>query len=158
MPEFWIEHFIEWTRFVCVDRTKANHMAIKILRDVTSITDFRQGPRGKRFINLLAGMRRQPGQLPISHPISNSADFSVDGIRPEIRETYAIILQLRRRNQRIVWRNSLRAIFHIEICAKDDFVVITIQRGVKSRITIVRRVGDQVEHHHARTRPKQTIE
>src|SRR6266496_2514754 len=92
MPKFWIEHFVEWTRCVCVDRTKTNHMAIKILRDVTSMTDFRQGPRGKRFINLLARMRRQPGQLPISHMIKYSADFSVDGIRPEIRETYAIIL------------------------------------------------------------------
>src|SRR4029077_19231652 len=64
MPKFWIENFVQRTRFVCVDRTKANHMAIKILRDVTSMTDFRQGARGKRFINLLARVRRQPGQLP----------------------------------------------------------------------------------------------
>src|SRR5438874_1656363 len=98
MPEFWIEHFVEWTRFVCVDRTKANHMAIRILRDLTSTTDFRQGPPGKRFVNLLAWMRRQPGQLPISHMIKYSSDFSVDRIRPEIHESYAIILELRRRN------------------------------------------------------------
>jgi hypothetical protein len=53
-------------------------------------------------------MRGQPGQLTISHAISHRTDSSIDGIRPEIREPYAIILQLRRRNQRIVWRNGLR--------------------------------------------------
>src|SRR5882724_1259928 len=92
MPKFWIEHFVERTRFVCVDRTKANHMAIKILRDVTSMADFRQATPGKRFVNLLARMRRQPGQLPIGHMIKYSADLAVQRIGPEIGETYAIIL------------------------------------------------------------------
>ena len=82
-------------------------------------------------------MRRQPGQLPISHMIKYSADFSVDGIRPEIHEPYAIILELRRRNQRIVWRNGLRSVSHIEIGGDYYFVAITVERGMKCWIAIV---------------------
>src|SRR4249919_2370403 len=158
MPEFWIEHFVERTRFVCVDRTKANHVAIKTLRDVTRTADFRESPPGKRFVNLLARMRRQPGQLPISHMIKYIANFSVDGVSPEIHEPYAIILELRRRNQRIVWRNGLRSVSHIKIGGNYYFVAIAVERGMKCGIPIFLLVKHHVEHHHARTRAKQTIE
>ena len=102
-------------------------------------------------------MRRQPGQLPISHAISHSADFSVDGIPPEIHEPYAIILELRRRNQRIVWRNGLRRVFHIEVGGDYYFVAIAVERGMKRWIALILLVKHHVEHHHARTCPKQTI-
>src|SRR5678815_3399850 len=104
-------------------------------------------------------MWRQPGQLTIGHAISHSADFSIDGIRPEIREPYAIILQLRRRNQRIVWRNGLRKrACHIKIGGEYYFVAIAVERGMKRWIALVLRVKHHVEHHQTRTRPKQTIE
>ena len=103
-------------------------------------------------------MRRQPGQLPISHAISHGADLSVDGIRPEIHEPYAIILELRRRNQRIVWRNGLRNVSHIEIGGHYYFVAIAVERCMKRWIALVLRVKHHVEYHQARTRPKQTIE
>jgi len=52
----------------------------------------------------------------------------------------------------------LRAIFHIEIRADDDFVAVTLECGVKRRITIVRRIKNQVENDQARTRCKQSIQ
>ncbi len=138
MPKFWIENFVERAWLECVERRKANHMATKIIRHVAPVTDLGESTRGQRFINFLAWVRRQAGELAICHAISHSADFAVDGIRPEIHEPDAIVQQLRGRNQRIVWRNGLRSIFHIEIGAEHDFVAIAIERGMKCRIAIVR--------------------
>ena len=47
--------------------------------------------------------------------------------------------------------------FHIEIRAEDDFVVVTIERGVKLRIAIVRRIKKQIKDDQARTGPKEPI-
>src|SRR5262249_48795220 len=51
----------------------------------------------------------------------------------------------------------LRAMFHIEIRAEDDFVVVTIERGVKLRIAIVRRIKKQIKDDQARAGPKEPI-
>jgi len=58
------------------------------------------------------------------------------------------------RNQRLVWRNFLRTILHIEICADDDFVAVTIECGVKCRISIIGGIKKQIESDEARTRCK----
>ena len=72
---------------------------------------------------------------------------------------YAIILQLRRRNQRIDWRNRLRKrACHIKIGGEYYFVAIAVERGMKRWIALVLRVEHHVEHHQARTCSKQTIE
>src|SRR4029453_19306049 len=115
MPKFWIENFVERAWLECVERGKANHMATKIIRHIAPVTHLRDSTRGQRFIDFLARMRRQPGELAICHAISHSADFFVDGIWPEVREPDAIIQQLRGWNERIVWGSGLRGIFHIEI-------------------------------------------
>src|SRR5882724_282519 len=85
MPKFRIENFVERAWLESVWRRKANHMATKIIRHVASVTDLRDSTRGQRFIDFLAWMRRQPGELAICHAISHSADFFVDGIWPEVR-------------------------------------------------------------------------
>ena len=105
-------------------------------------------------------MRRQIGELAIRHPITHSADFFVDRIGPKIHEPDAIVQQLRGRNQRVVWRHllGLGGILHIEIGAEHYLVVVTIERGVKRRITIVGRAKNQVEHDEARACPEQPIE
>src|SRR5207244_9501480 len=41
---------------------------------------------------------------------------------------------------------------------EDNFVTVTIERSMKFRVTIIGRAEDHVEHHQARTRPKQSIE
>jgi len=96
--------------------------------------------------------------LPICQAISHGANFSVDRVRPEIREPHAIVQQLRGGNQRIVWRHRLRCIFHVEIGAEHYFVAITIERGVKRRIAVVGRAENQVEHDEARAGREQSIE
>src|SRR3954470_15606855 len=103
-------------------------------------------------------MWRQAGKLPGSHMIKYRADFSVDGIRPEIHEPHTIILELRRRNSRIVGRNRLRSFSHVEIGGDYYFVAIAIERGMECRIAVFLLVKHHVEHHQARTRAKQTIE
>src|SRR6059036_2953945 len=72
MPKFWIENFVQRTRLEGIERRKANHMATKIIRHV-------------------APVRWQAGELAICHAKSHSADYSVDGIRPEIREPDTIV-------------------------------------------------------------------
>ena len=99
-------------------------------------------------------MRRQTHELAVRHAINRSASFSVNRVRPEIHEADPVILQLRRRNQRIVWRNGLLGICDIEIGAKDDLVPITIQRGVKCRVTVVGGVKKQIKYDKAGTCPK----
>ena len=96
--------------------------------------------------------------MAIRHAISSSASFSVDRIRKKIHEPDTIIQYLRRRNQRVVWRDGLRTVFHIEIGADDDFVAVTIECGVKCRIAIIRRIKKQIEHHKARACRKEPIE
>ena len=158
MPEFRIEDLIERPRFKGVGRRKPNHMAAQIIGHIVSAADLGQRTGGKGFEDFLARVRRQPGELPICHAISHSPDFSIDRIGPKIHEPDTIILQLRWRNQRVVWRNGLRGVLHIEIGPEHYFVVITVQRGVKCRITIVGRVEHHVEDHKARSRGEQSIE
>src|SRR4029077_21179698 len=97
-------------------------------------------------------------ELPISHAISHSPDFSVDGVGPEIYKPDAIILQLRRWNQRIIRRDGLSRIRNVEICAEHNVITVTIKRSMKGWITVVGRTKDHVEHHQARARPEQPIE
>src|SRR5438128_1917427 len=158
MPEFGIENFIKRARSERVRRAETNHVTTKITRHIISSTDFGQSAGGKRFIDLFAWMRRQTHELAVRHAINRSASFSVNRVRPEIHEADPVILQLRRRNQRIVWRDRLQGIFRIEIGAEDNFVVITIERGMKRRITIVWRIKKEVKDDKTRTRPKQPIE
>ena len=157
MPKFQIENFVERAWLECVERGKANHMATKIIRHIAPVTHLRDSTRGQRFVDFLARMRRQPGELAICHAISHSADFFVDRIWPEVREPDAIIQQLRGRNERIVWGSGLRGIFHIEIGGEHDFVAITIECGEKCRITIVQGVEKHVEHDEARALREQSI-
>src|SRR4029453_3506660 len=158
MPKFWIENFVERGGLECVERCKANHMATKIIRHVALVTHLCDSARGQRFINFLARLQRLAGELAIRHAISCSADFSVDWIPPKIYETDAIIQQLRGWNERIVWGSGLRSIFHIEIGAEHDLVVVAIERGGECRIAIVRGAENQVEQDEARARREQAIE
>ena len=98
MPKFRIEDFVERARFERVGRGKTNHVTAKIARDVIRAGDFHQRTRGKRFVDFLARVRRQIGELAIRHAISSGADFSVDRVRPEIHETDTIVEKLRRWN------------------------------------------------------------
>ena len=91
MPKFWIENFVQRTRLEGIERRKANHMATKIIRHVAPVADLRESTRGQRFVNFFARVRWQAGELAICHAKSHSADFSVDGIRPEIREPDTIV-------------------------------------------------------------------
>src|SRR5439155_19607592 len=147
MPELWIENFVQRVRLEGIERRKANHMATKIIRHVAPVTHLRDSTRGPRFINFLARVWWQAGELAIRHAISHSADFSVDGIRPEIREPDTMVQQLRWRNQRVVWRHLLRlvGVLHIEIGAEHYFVAVSTERGMKRRIAIVGRAKNQVE-------------
>ena len=158
MPEFRIENLIERARFERVRRGETNHVTMKITRHIFSVADFGQSARGKRFISFFAWVRRQTHELAVRQAINRRASFSVNRIRPEIHVADPVIQQLRRRNQRIIRGDSLHTVFRIEICAHDDFVVVTIKRGVKFRITIVSRIKQQVKHDQARARPKQPIE
>ena len=74
------------------------------------------------------------------HTICCSTSFSIDRIREKVHEPDTIIEYLWRGNQRAVWRDDLRAIFHVEIRADDDFVAVTIECGVKFRVAIVGRI------------------
>src|SRR5437773_1900420 len=160
MPKFWIENFVQRARLEGIERRKANHMAAKIIRHVAPVTDLRESTRGQRFINFFARVRWQAGELAIRQAISHRADFPVDGIGPEIHETDAIIQQLRWRNHRVVWRHllGLISVLHIEIRAHNDFVVITVERDMKRRITFVGRAENDVEHDEPRAGPEQPIE
>src|SRR5438874_11225058 len=102
-------------------------------------------------------MRRQSRELTIRHAISRSTDFSVDRIGPEIHETDTIIQKLLRRDQRVVWRNSLRSVLHIKIGPEYYFVAIAIERRMKRRITIVGRAKNHVEHDKSRAGPEQPV-
>ena len=158
LPQFGIENFIEPVRFECVRRGETNHVAVKIARHIIAVANFSQSASGKRFINFFARMRRQAREFPIRHAITHSANFSVDHIRPEIHESDTVIQELRRRNQRTVRCSRLHhAILHIEIGTEDDLVVVTIERGVKCRVTIVGRIKKQIKYNQACPRPKQTI-
>ena len=158
MPEFRIENFVESARLKRVQRSKANHVTMKIRRDVICMADLRQRARRKRFVNLFARVRRQVRELAIRHAIRHSADFPVDRVGPKIYKPNSIIQQLRWRNQSVVRCNRLRGVLHIEIGAHHYFVAITIERGVKCWIAIVRRVEENVEHDKARTCAKQPVE
>src|SRR5215831_388299 len=81
MPEFGIENFVEWTRFVRVGRTEADHMTGKITRHIIFLPDFGQRARRKRFINFVARVRLETYELAGRQTISRSADLSVDRIR-----------------------------------------------------------------------------
>src|SRR4030095_14307107 len=94
MPKFGIKDFVERAWFESIERCKPNDMTAKILRDIISVADLGQGARRQRFVDFLTGVWWQTGKLSISHPIILSADFSVNGIRPEIHETHAVIQQL----------------------------------------------------------------
>ena len=149
MPEFGIENLVERARLERVRRGETNHVAVKITRHVIRVTDLRRERVRKeirKFLRPVPAVNRPVGD---QSPIRRSASFSVDCIRPKIHEPDPIVLQLRRWNQHIVWRNSLRAVFEIEVRADDHFVAVTIERGVKCRITIVRRIEKQIEHHKA---------
>ena len=154
MPKFRIKNFVERARWECVRLSEANHVPSEIARHIIPVADFLQAARGKRFINFLARLRRQIRQLPVCHSIIHSPNFLVERVVPEIHEADPVILQLRRRNQRIVWRNGLLGICDIEIGAKDDLVPITIQRGVKCRVTVVGGVKKQIKYDKAGTCPK----
>ena len=157
MPKLWIENFVERTRLEGIERRKANHMATKIIRHIATLTDLAESTRGQRFINFFARVWWQAGELAIRHAISHSADFSVDRVRPEIHEPDTMVQELRRRNERFVWRNFLGSIFHVEIGAEHYFVVVSNERGMKRRITIVGRAKNQVEHDEARALREQSI-
>ena len=156
MPEFGIENLIQRARFERVRRGETNHMTTKITRHVC-VAHFGQSAGGKRFISLFARVRRQTHELAVRQAINRGASFSVNRIGPEIHIADPVIQQLRRRNQHIIWRDDLHTMFHIEICGNDDFVVVTIERGMKLRIAIVRRIKKQIKDDQARTRPKEPI-
>ena len=157
MPKLWIKNFVQRARRKGVWRRETNLVTTKILRHIIRVTDFGQSASRKRLINFFAWVGWQIGELPIGHAISHGADFSVDWISPEIHEPDAIVLQLRRGNQRIVWRDGLSRVGHVEISAKHDLIVVTIERGMKCWIAIIGRTKDHVEHHHSRARREQPI-
>src|SRR5262245_37983437 len=98
MPEFGIENFVEWTRFVRVDCTEADHMTGNRTRNIIFVLDFGLRARRKRFINFVAWVRLETYELAGRQTISCSADLSVDRIRKKIYEADTVILQLGWRN------------------------------------------------------------
>jgi len=96
--------------------------------------------------------------LAVSHAIRRGASFVVNWIGPEIHETHPVILQLRWRNQRVIWRNGLHAVLEIEVRADDDFVAVAIKRCVKCWVAIARLIKKQIKHHKTRTCREEPIE
>src|SRR2546429_6261321 len=118
MPKLWIENFVERAGRKRVRRRETNHVTTKITRHIVRVTNFGQSASRKRLINFFAWVGRQIGELPIGHAISHGADFSVDLVSPEIHEPDAIVLQLRRGNQRIVWPASPGPAAHVGLNAQ----------------------------------------
>src|SRR5207247_3982270 len=110
----------------CVRRGEPNHVAVQIVRHIFGMTNLVESTRGKGFVNLFARIRRGTYELAGCHAIRSSASLSVDRIRKKVHEPDTIIEYLWRRNQRAVWRDYLRTIFHIEIRADYDFVAVTL--------------------------------
>ena len=123
------------------------------------MADFLQTAGRERFINFFALVWWQIHDLAVRYAIIHGPNFFVDRIGPEIHEADSAVPHLWRRNQRIVWRNHLARIgaLHIDIGAKDDFVAVTIQRGVKCGVTILGLVENQIEHHEPCSSRKQPI-
>src|SRR4029450_12837686 len=84
VPQFGIENFVEWTWFVRVGRTEADHMTGKIKRHIIFVPAFGERARRTRFINFVAWVRLEPYELAGRQTISRSADLSVDRIRKKI--------------------------------------------------------------------------
>ena len=141
-----------------VRRGESNHMAAQILRQIFGMADLVDGTRGKRFVNLFTWIRRQTCKLTSRHAIGRRASFAIDRIRKEVHEADTVIQHLWRRNQRAVWRNFLRAVLRVEIRSNEHSVPVPIERSMKCRVAIVRRIEKQIKHYNSRARRKKLVE
>ena len=133
-------------------------MRQKILGNIGSASDLRQDARRHRVENFLRRMRRQSGENPVGRGVTHCADFAIERIGKENDEADAIVLQRGRRNERGIRQHCLHVLGQIEVRTDHDTIAIAVERRVKSRVAIVRRVADKIEHHCARPRAKNSIE
>ena len=103
-------------------------------------------------------MRRESGELTVGGKETRSPQFSIDWIIEIIDEADAIIVFGRWRDQRRIWNNELSGVLRIEILTNYNAIPVTIERSVKSNITVIRRIEYQIEHHQMGVGIKQAIQ
>src|SRR5436190_5236786 len=102
-------------------------------------------------------MRILSGQDPIGTHVTDGAHLAIQWVRKKYDVTDAIVLERRWRNQVLVRLDGLHALGQIEVRADDDAVAIPFEGIMKSWVTVVRRIRDEIELHAARTRTEKTI-
>ena len=158
MPKFRVENLIERPRKIGIVRAEPEEMVALIPDNVRIPTELDQSSSWQRGITFLAWMRRESGELTVGSKETRSPQFPIDWIIEIIDEADAIIVFGRGWNQRRIWNNELSGVLGVEIFTNYNTVPVTIERSMKSKITVIRRIEYQIKHHQAGVGVKQSIQ
>ncbi len=158
VPKFCVENLVERPRQIGVVGAETEEVGHVIARDVSSVADLGQAPGRHRIENLRARVRREAGQLSVGQGVGNGAGPEIERVGEKVDVTDPRILHLGRRDEDVVRHDRLHGVGGVEVRRQHDFAAVAIERGVKGRVAVVRRIEDEIEKDEPRAGSEKSVE